>query len=198
MLMPEWRNCLLDIGYTLLEVKDMDSILSALGRVGRPVTLTPRTQRDADPWSLSGVYGFGSFPWHTDGAISTHPPHFILLRALRISEPTHTELLQPSTQVLASLERTVLRTTDRVGRHRYLPAIIPTDLKEVRLRWDPRTCTPKTGMTISQMEEQDPTASVAWDVNRLLVINNLKLLHRRPAINSYSERTLERIYVWDA
>ncbi|MGV9764944.1 hypothetical protein [Micromonospora tulbaghiae] len=38
---------------------------------------------------------------------------------------------------------------------------------------------------------------IEWDVGRLLVVDNFKLLHRRPAVQEQGKRLLERTYVWD-
>jgi hypothetical protein len=56
-----------------------------------------------------------AFPWHTDGAIVTKAPRWLLLRAVRVSHPTCTELLDPRPELWAMLRRTVLRATDRAG-----------------------------------------------------------------------------------
>jgi L-asparagine oxygenase len=195
--MPDWRDHLFEVGYACIDTSNVSSVASSLGRAGQPTQLTARPKANADPWSLSGIYGLEAFPWHTDGAISTRPPKLILLRALRTSEPSFSELLDPDVQILEALQRTVLRTTDRHGRHRYLPAAVPIRPGRWRVRWDPRTCEPKTGMTSLQMEQQKPTARVDWQVNRLLIIDNLRMLHRRPAVDRHAERSLERTYIWE-
>jgi Taurine catabolism dioxygenase TauD, TfdA family len=195
--MKQWRERLSELGYVWVDAEDIPLVISAFERVGKPTELTPRSKNEADPWSLSGTYGLGAFPWHTDGAISVHPPHLILLRVIRMSEPSSTDLLDPSPQILTALQSTVLRATDRAGRHRYLPAAMPTNGGRWRVRWDPRTCMPKTGMTIAEMEQQEATTRVEWRTNRFLVIDNLRLLHRRPAVDSHAERSLERTYIWE-
>ncbi|WP_373319782.1 TauD/TfdA family dioxygenase [Rugosimonospora africana] len=66
-----------------------------------------------------------------------------------------------------------------------------------RLRWDPRTCTPRTGLAIKTVEDKPPTAYVEWRPGRLLIIDNFRVLHRRPAVHGQTKRVLERTYVWD-
>lgn len=94
------------------------------------------------------------------------------------------------------MRRTVLRATDRTGRIQYLPAAVPNETGR-RFRWDPRTCQPRAGLTVAEMERQLPTTTIQWKQGRLLIIDNARLLHRRPAVSGKAERLLERIYVWD-
>jgi alpha-ketoglutarate-dependent taurine dioxygenase len=183
-------------GFAVLNEATASVVGAELGRIGSQVVLVPREQQNADSWSLSGTYGLGAFPWHTDGAISSNPPRWLLLRAMRLSNPTCTELLDPEPGLRAGLRRTVLRATNRVGKVAYLPAAIP-DRGRWRLRWDPRTCTPQAGITIEEMEQQVPTSIVEWQQGQLLIMDNTRLLHRRPAVDGQSERVLERTYVWD-
>ncbi|MEU8061743.1 TauD/TfdA family dioxygenase [Microbispora bryophytorum] len=196
--MKDLERILRDRGFAYLDEQtdhDAREVARRLGRSSMSHELKPRKQAAADPWSLSGVYGLGPFPWHTDGAISSDPPRWVLLRAVRVSEGTWTELLEPDVEVQTAMRRTVLRATDRTGRIRHLPAAVP-DGDRWRLRWDPRTCAPRTGLTIDEMQRQSCTETVTWAEGRLLIIDNSRLLHRRPAVDERAERLLERIYVW--
>lgn len=184
-------------GYVVLEDQSNAVVSERLGRSGPPTLLRPRGQNLADPWSLSGVYGLGKFPWHTDGAIAADPPRWVVMRAVHVSEPTCTELLDPPTETRELLRRTLLRTENRIGRIRYLPAAVPSKSGRLRIRWDPRTCKPRTGLTIEDMERNKPTMSIDWRQNRLLVIDNSRFLHRRPAVGIGVDRLIERRYVWD-
>lgn len=172
-------------------VIDSGAVPNISGRWGNPQPIVSREQDGS--WSLSGAYGLGGFPWHTDGAISSRPPRWIVLRALSIPRPTCTELLDPGPSLLSELRRTVLLATDRTGRTRHLPAAIP-DYGRWRIRWDPRTCTPRTGLSVDDVNAQRPTVVIEWREGRVLVLDNTRLLHRRPAVTA--GRVLERIYVW--
>jgi alpha-ketoglutarate-dependent taurine dioxygenase len=159
--------------------------------------LEPKDFGRAREWSLSGVYGLGAFPWHSDGAVSSSPPRWLLLQAIELSYPTCTELLVPDADLIAALRETTLRARDRSGQTKYLPAIVPVPAGGFRLRWDPRTCTPRTGLAVEDIEERSPTVRIEWAVNRLLVVDNFRVLHRRPAVQGQGKRVLVRTYAWD-
>ncbi|MEU7802441.1 hypothetical protein AB0B10_24580 [Micromonospora arborensis] len=195
--MPPWKAELEAHGWILLDGCSSKDTALLLGRASSATILEPKGFDEARHWSLSGVYGLGAFPWHTDGAISSSPPRWLLLKAVELSYPTCTELLVPDAGLVASLYGTILRARDKSGRVKYLPAIMPDQGGGSRLRWDPRTCTPQTGLTIEEVEKKSPSACVEWVVGRLLVIDNFKLLHRRPAVQGQGRRMLERTYVWD-
>jgi hypothetical protein len=193
------KDCAEDIklrGFTILDGVTPQSVITQLGRrVGQSEELTPRAREAASPWSLSGTYGTGPFPWHTDGAVSTDPPRWIVLYAKQISGQTYTELLDPGPDLQLKLRRTVLRVTDNRGRVRHLPASLPTNGGS-RLRWDPRVGTPLTGASLEEVEEQEPSLKVSWMRGRMLIFDNFRLMHRRPAVSDVTERVIERTYVW--
>lgn len=182
-------------GYAVLDMADPKETAQLLGRASNTEILRPLDSHGARSWSLSGTYGLGKFPWHTDAAISVNPPRWLILSAWEISEPTRTEILHPSRALISAMKRTVLRCTNSKGRVNYLPAVTP-DRDHSRLRWDPRICVPQAGVSIEQMERQQPTARVDWREGRVLVIDNASVLHRRPAVSKEARRLLERIYVW--
>jgi alpha-ketoglutarate-dependent taurine dioxygenase len=158
--------------------------------------LLARDRSSAAAWSLSGAYGLGAFPWHTDGALSTNPPRWLVLRAVTLERPTWTEILAPDADLIAQLRRTVLRGTDRLGRVRYLPALTRRPDGVDRVRWDVRTCPPVTGLKMTHVEQKPASALVEWQVGRLLIIDNARVLHRRPSVAEAGERRIERTYVW--
>ncbi|WP_144127755.1 TauD/TfdA family dioxygenase [Catellatospora sichuanensis] len=195
--MMSWRDELEAHGWAVLDHIAAHDVASKLGQVSPPMRLEPKDTDDARPWSLSGVYGLGAFPWHTDGAISSNPPRWMLLQTIELSDPTWTELLAPVPDTLAGLRRTTLRAVDRAGRVSYLPAVVPLGDGRLRLRWDPRICTPRTGLTVDEVEGHVPTARVEWQPGRLLVVDNFRIMHRRPAVHGQTKRLLERTYAWD-
>lgn len=197
--MQDLSKRLSELGYAALDGQDSTSLIAAtLGRAGKSALLTPHDAPEADAWSLSGQYGLGAFPWHTDGAISAKPPDIILLRAIRLSERTSTELLLPTSNFIEALTGTLLRVKNRMGRVRYLPAVVPIADGRKKVRWDPRTCEPITGIAaIDEIEQLPCTVRIDWEEGRLLVIDNRRLLHRRPAVARNSARMLERTYVWE-
>lgn len=190
------RAALEQRGYLLLRPQDAPGeLIEVLGRVGQPVLLRPTGREGARKWSLSGTFGHDAFPWHTDGAISSRPPRWLVLRPVELSEPTTTELLSPCAELLERLGRNVLLAKDHAGRARYLPALMLTKDGH-RLRWDPRTCRPRSIAVAQDIAAAMPTSVVNWELGVTLLIDNHKLLHRRPAVNAAAERVLERTYVW--
>ncbi|WP_170201790.1 TauD/TfdA family dioxygenase [Actinocorallia herbida] len=120
------------------------------------------------------------------------------MRAVEIEAPTATEVLMPSSGLIASLRRTVLRVVDKAGRARHLPAVVTLPDGELRLRWDPRICTPRMGITVEDVEEQAATTHVNWHPERMLILDNFRMLHRRPPVPDGVNRILERTYVWSS
>jgi alpha-ketoglutarate-dependent taurine dioxygenase len=183
-------------GFLLLGPRDAPGeLIENLGRLGQPQLLHPTDRDGTRRWSLSGTFGRDAFPWHTDGAVSSSPPRWIVLRPVRLSEPTVTELLSLSAELCERLERTVLLAKDRAGRARYLPALTLTK-DGYRLRWDPRTCQSRSTAVARDIAAAMPTSVVSWKPDVTLVIDNYKLLHRRPAVSAAAQRVLERTYVW--
>jgi alpha-ketoglutarate-dependent taurine dioxygenase len=195
MLGPDSQ--LSNLGYTSISSQVSSSVAAAaLGHASKPVLLYPKESLDTDPWSLSGTYGLNEFPWHTDGAISIKAPDFIILRAVKIFEHTYTDLLDPPQLLADALKKTVLRVRNRKGQVRYLPASISKN-ENRRFRWDPRTCEPITGIGVDEVEMEPCSARIEWHDGLLLVIDNRRLLHRRPKITPGAGRILERTYVWE-
>src|SRR3954453_21363414 len=90
-------------GYAILDNVSADLVTSRLGRASEPELLVPRNASGEQRRSLSRTFGLGPFPWHTDGAIALRPPRWIVLSAVQISSPTHTDLLDPSDALLQQL-----------------------------------------------------------------------------------------------
>jgi len=192
-----WEIELAAEGWAVLDHGSAVDVAAQLGRASSPTRLEPKDTKQARPWSLSGVYGLDAFPWHTDGAISSDPPQWLLLQGIEVSDPTWTELLAPNGNTLSGLRATTLRTVDRSGRIRYLPAVVPLGNGRTRLPWDPRTCTPRTGLAVDDVEGLPATTRIEWQPGRLLIIDNLRVMHRRPAVQELTKRVLERFYVWN-
>jgi alpha-ketoglutarate-dependent taurine dioxygenase len=190
------RAALEEHGYLLLRPQNApNKFIEGLGRLSQPTLLRSMDREVARRWSLSGTFGQDAFPWHTDGAISSEPPRWLVLRPIDLSEPTTTELLSPCPELRERLQRTVLLAKDHVGRARYLPALMLTKDGH-RIRWDPRTCRPRSTLTAQDIAAAIPDFIVKWELGDTLLIDNYKLMHRRPAVNATVTRTLERTYVW--
>lgn len=195
-LVDRLRSVLVEQGYLVLDGHErLTPLLDSLGPSGPPERLHAADSRAARVWSLSGTFGRNSFPWHTDGAISSRPPRWLVLQPVCLSSPTTTDLLDLPSNLRRRLRRTVLLAKDRAGRSRYLPGSIPTPDGE-RVRWDPRTCIPCTPVIGDDIASTAPTATVEWRIGRTLILDNHRLLHRRPAVARGEDRVLERTYIW--
>lgn len=163
-------------------------------KIGRPVLdqpLVARSSEAADPWSHSGQYGLGQFPWHTDGAIDSEPPRYMILECVQDLTNTPTELLVPDPDTVAAMRSTTLTVRDRWDRKRYLPAY-SRNANSWRLRWDPRVATPNTEDRISSLPA---THEVKWSPGVVLVVDNFHALHRRPSVATQGTRVLNRYYI---
>lgn len=183
-------------GYCTLDHNMLEVVLPRLGLTTPPETLSPRAADGS--WSLSGVYGFGEFPWHTDGAIADLPPRWFSLAALSVSGRTCTELLDPLDETLRMLGRTVLRAVSREGVVSYKPAVLPLPGGRRQLRWDPRSCPPVQEAVTPQVEALRATDRIEWRPGLAVIVDNHRLLHRRPAVHEGTDRVLERRYVWSS
>lgn len=166
-------------------------------------TLVSKPEDAADPWSLSGRYGLGQFPWHIDGAVASMPPRLFVLHCSSTSDVAEpTELLdfthESNRNTAQLLSKVVLRARNRTGRIKYLPAILHSGGTPM-LRWDPRTCEvarPEWERIGDIIEATPPTSEVAWRPNRVAFIDNRRNLHRRPPIKTAGVRELRRLYVY--
>lgn len=175
------------------------------GRVSPWETLRPKTTTEARSWSLSGCYGMGAFPWHTDGAIDSMPPRYVVLRCVDPGvDGESTEVFSfgvmtgPTQAVRDLLIRIVLEVQGRNGKKKYFPAL-RTGIDPV-VRWDPRICAgrPRSiyAEALALLEETPATHTIRWEQGLAVVIDNWNSIHRRLAVNDGSTRTLERAYIY--
>ena len=163
-------------------------------RLSAPVDLWAAASQ-ASPWSLTGRYGRGAFPWHTDGAIARRPPRFVVLQNITVSA-VPTELATVSSEVLGRLASVALRARDRYGHTRLLSAVERT-VGGSLMRWDPRACPVAAGPrgVESLMAELPTEFEVGWDHRRTMIIDNWRVLHRRPHVPEVAQRGLRRWYL---
>ncbi|MDP9821052.1 TauD/TfdA family dioxygenase [Nocardioides massiliensis] len=174
--------------------RDAQPAIASLGIEDSPTTLVPKPKATSDPWSHSDLYGYGAFPWHTDGAVATTPPRWMVLECERLERASHTELLDLPAELLDRLRRLPMRVRDRNGRVRFLSAY--RVVNGVRcLRWDPRVCVVKDTELSHLIGQQPPTVLCEWAAGRVVIVDNWRLLHRRPAVDPGAARTLLRTYV---
>jgi L-asparagine oxygenase len=192
---------LLDHGFVELSSgsEEAEAFARTLGAVpGNWEDLTPKSQADARPHTLSSVYGLDSFPWHMDGAIAHCPPRFMVLHAPHCNE-TPTELLDIHANVSISetLQRTTLKCRDGTGGVQYLCAGLNLS-GVVRYRWDPRTCEPLSRGGDLPDAKTAPDHIIVWSAETAIIVDNWRMLHRRQRVTDrdIGTRLLRRLYVY--
>lgn len=192
--MLAWRQALAREGVALFESPEQArAAADLLGRSTPLEVLRPRCANTG--WSLSGTYGYTAFPWHTDAAVALSPPRWFVLSAVDVSEPTNTEVLLPTSDILKKLRRGLLTVRSRSGNVRYLPAAVVVPYGH-RLRWDPRVASPHDSDLLAEVDAQDPTSAIQWRPGLSVIVDNHRTMHRRPAVDYGTDRTLTRYYVW--
>lgn len=190
-----WREALEQEGFAVVDGHDeLEEISKSLGRSSPVEVLTARASGVG--WSHSDVYGYQQFPWHTDGAVSLDPPRWVVLTAIAVREDTRTEVLRPGPALMKKLRSATLRVRDRRGAVRYLPAAV-REAHGHRLRWDPRVALPTRSGLLADVENAAATAHISWTLGRSAIIDNHRILHRRPQVTAGIERTLTRYYIQD-
>jgi hypothetical protein len=158
--------------------------------------LQPIDSVDAPKASLSAVYGRGAQPLHTDGAHLEEPPDIVMLFA-RAPSPVPTMLTLHDWSVLDSGMSEDLRHglfTVNTGRTQFLtPAYSGR-----RLRFDPGCMSPadsRARRVAAHFEVALASATpFEWDEpDKVLVIDNRRVLHARADAESDPGRTIERL-----
>lgn len=190
------RDLLLDRGFVVFDSRTAaEPLLKILGRESPREVLEPKAAASGGAWSHSDWYGFGAFPWHTDGAVAALPPRWMVLECEAIEGTTATQLLKPTSEVIQRFRRCAMKVRERAGRVRHLPAASPIGGGGVRLRWDPRVCETNDPLLEEMLRDAAPTAVCEWTAKRILVVDNWRVLHRRPEVEPMRERRLVRTYV---
>jgi hypothetical protein len=181
-----------------VELSEVAEILGVSGSDQR--VLVARERQDARPGTLSGRYGLAVFPWHTDGAHHVLPPR---LSVMRSRTPTSTPTLLLDAQGLLAGEPALGIQLGRQawlvrgGARPFYSSIV--DLSgRVRLNRHVMTATSAAAVAAelafqALIEDAEPIAH-AWKANELLLLDNARFLHARPAVGENdSDRQLERL-----
>jgi hypothetical protein len=190
------------------------TMLSVARRVGRPVTdvrgrvridrLVPRAHGEARANSLSGRFGRGAFPLHTDLAHRVMPPRFLILGAAAAAHgAARTTLTQAP--VLSHDDWCTVR--DGVflvsnGRRSFYTSICGSGCPFVR--FDLSSMTPTDAQAsvaqrvfCDRLKEQ-PTLEITWERGHMLVVDNWHMLHgRTKAEDDTATRVLLRAYAME-
>lgn len=184
-------------GWTWTDEERIFSTLAA--RLGsaevRRQVLRPTVAVDARKGTHSASVGLGTFPWHTDGAIALNPPQWMVLRCIEATRPTSTQICSPSDDLKQALRRLTLLIRQESGRNAYLPAFVSSGPNTWKLRWDPRATPVGPDSARAAVEGAHPTGEVAWQPGRILILDNHRVMHRRPSVSAATGRALVRTFI---
>ncbi|MGH9590129.1 MAG: TauD/TfdA family dioxygenase [Terracidiphilus sp.] len=212
---PKIREEVLVSGYCLMNAFQAsdDSITIATG-FGKAITpgegrlvqqLVPKA---ADtPNSYSGIYGLGSFPFHTDLAHWHEPPRYFMLRCVKGYAEVPTLLVDGSVLVREASRDLLTRALVKPRRpHKGAVPILrlyETTEKGDRMRWDEvflqpigslgRLAVDRVRECLARIESQSMLLTVPGDT---VLIDNWRMLHARsPILPGCEDRRIERVYL---
>ena len=180
-----------------------DPIAPWLGTLVQP--LTPKAA--STPNTYSGIFGLGRFPFHTDLAHWQVPPRYLLLRCLKGYVDVPTMLLDGLTVVAEMGSETMGRALVKPRRPQsgevHLLRLRQSGAEADIIRWDQAYLKPasRIGEDVFErvqayVETATPTPVAMVDDGDVLVIDNWRMLHSRPAIpEDRRDRHLERVYL---
>lgn len=196
------------------DIADEASFLALAGQFGEPTklggggyikTLRIKDQADAAKNTLSGIYGTGSFPFHSDGAFMLKPPRWVLLRALN-GDLNRSTYVQSFLSIVDGIDEKSLRSSIWMcdnGVGKFYTTIRFSGGNVVGYRYD-ENCMSAVNQSAKEIERMllsrtqllDGHSEVKWAPNKVLVIPNWTYLHARgPSSELDADRVLQRIYI---
>ncbi|MEG3159426.1 TauD/TfdA family dioxygenase [Sphingomonas sp. LB2R24] len=168
-------------------------------------SLMPKTT--STPNTYSGIFGVGQFPFHTDLAHWSVPPRYLLLRCVRGYADVPTLMLDGRAIGAIMGNEALGRALARPRRPQHgelrLLRLRQTVGPDEIIRWDSVYLTPASRVGVlafetfqSLIHEAKPQPAVMVNDGDVLVIDNWRMLHARPAIPpDRRDRKLERVYL---
>lgn len=163
-------------------------------------TIIARERSQSNRLSLSGNYGLGQFPLHTDNASSTSPPRFIMLAA-PASRPAQTLLFAPLTACdfdRSLAQRALFKVRSQAGK--VYARLLSGSGAEETIRFNPDLMEPANEEAQKMQKwftESLARASVVdWRHARLAVIDNRRVLHARSSALLGPNSYIHRLSVW--
>ncbi|MBN9636572.1 Fe(II)-2OG oxygenase family protein [Metapseudomonas otitidis] len=164
--------------------------------------LRPRTEQQAPARSLSGQFGSGAFPFHTDGAHLDMPPDFVLLAAKSTGArdvPTHLlrfPVPHPSLEINEDMRLGVFRV-DAGTNGFYRVGQFADGLSQDCVRFDPGCMSPvdpRSRRLAHAISSSSPDYSHIWrDPREILIVDNHHVLHARDDASAAQDRELHRL-----
>ena len=191
-----------------------DQVMAFASQLGEPVAtrvgcetsqrLCPTGAHVAKSRSLSWVYGFGEFPFHTDTAHWLTPCRYIVLACLAPGEggrPTY--LLDTKELPITDSDRVLLCSSPiRIsnGRNSFFSTILSSSRPFTR--YDPGCMTPvmadgvRAMSVFSKANWSEYVEEIEWTPGKAIVIDNWRVLHGRgTSDHPDSDRTLLRLSI---
>lgn len=167
--------------------------------------IRPEPRNGSKPNTLSGRYGTGAFPFHTDAAHWIAPARFLLLYCIDPGRARRkTLLIDSASWVLSVAERRLLcaEVWAAAHLHPFLCTVAKQTENRLQFRFDEACMSPLTtnaskarDIVRSQIKASDVIA-IEWEAGHLLVIDNGRMLHARgEAPISDRDRTHKRVLV---
>lgn len=167
--------------------------------------LTPKAT--STPNTYSGLFGLDSFPFHTDLAHWPIPPRYLLLRCIRGYADVPTMILDGRTIVskigAELMGRALVRARRPLSGEVRMLRLLQSNGADEIIRWDTEYLKPASHVgklvfsTIqSIVKEATAMPAVMVDDGDVVVIDNWRMLHARPAIEpNRRDRKLQRVYL---
>ncbi len=170
-------------------------------------TVTPADKELRPPNTYSGIYGTGTFPFHTDMAHWRNPPRFLVLRCVKGFEQVPTLLIDGWEIVKSVGQGTLLRAL--VQPRRPFAGELPLMRLYQRtyffsvVRWDREYIRPASrggqegfDKFTTALNGSKVISIALADKGSTLVIDNWRMLHGRAAVPVECQgRVLERAYL---
>lgn len=194
-----WSECPLPLADVLDVIGERSEVIPS--RPGDPPVgvLQAIDQHHARRLSLSGRFGRGVFPLHTDGAHLPDPPDAVLLEFRQPTSRAPTLLFTPRLDEVRSavshaLHQGVFDTG--VGRATFLAHAVT----EQRLRFDPMIMEPRDALArlVMRFFGECAAHSIKYRARApgmTLIINNRRTLHGRAAVPDSISREVERAMI---
>lgn len=178
------------------------------GKMGEVQRLAPRAE--APPNTYGGMFGLGSFPFHTDLAHWRAPPRFILLRCITGSALVPTMVIDSGALVpkIGSdlLQRALFKPRRPDGGQTRLIRLLEYSGCTVRFRWDSEFLKPaspigeraKTAI-LEELPKQHVSIFHLVEPGDSLFIDNWRVVHSRGDVpHTVKNRLIHRVYMESA
>ena len=174
-------------------------------RPGRAVVrvLTPEDANPARANTLTGRYGSGAFPLHTEAAFWRTPPRFVLLACDTAGAGERPTLLCELPGALAALDAVLRRVPWLVdARPRFLANVITAATDGARYRLDLDCMAPASAETVAVVPlvraavSASPAIRIEWARGDVAIVDNRRVAHGRGSSGTPDvDRRLLRILI---